>query len=378
LETAGSSRANGHASTDAPAKAATIRDVAELARVSVASVSRVLNDSGPITETTRQRVLEAMASLRYVPHVGARSLSTSRTDTLGVILPDLFGEFFSELIRGMDLAARAHGKHLMVSSSHDDEAETLTAIRSMRGRVDGLIVLSPHVGAAALAADVAGRMPMVLMNSDAAASGRPAIVIDNHGGAVAAVAHLKAQGRRRIAHIGGPAGNMEAEARQAGYAAALDDQAPIVIQGDFSQASGHQAAMRLLASEDRPDAIFAANDMMAIGALLALQDKGVRCPEDVAVIGFDDVPIAALVRPSLTTMQVNIAEIGRRGVERLIGLTQPGPAPQDADSACEIVRPILVERQSAAANPIAGLNHGLRVGVAADSRAAQEGTNQDA
>lgn len=375
---AASSRANGHAPAAAPAKAATIRDVAELAQVSVASVSRVLNDSGPLTEATRQRVLEAMASLRYVPHVGARSLSTSRTDTIGVILPDLFGEFFSELIRGMDLAARAHGKHLMVSSSHDNEAETLTAIRAMRGRVDGLIVLSPHVGAAGLAADVAGRIPMVLMNSDAAASGRPAIVVDNHGGAIAAVQHLKGLGRRRIAHIGGPAGNMEAEARQAGYLAALGGQDPIMAEGDFSQAAGHQAAMRLLSGAARPDAIFAANDMMAIGALLALQEAGLRCPEDVAVVGFDDVPIAALVRPALTTMQVNIAEIGRRGVERLLGLTQPGRAPQETDSACEIVRPILVERQSAAANPIAGPNHERGWGVAADIRVAQEGTNQDA
>lgn len=351
------------------AKAATIRDVAERAQVSVASVSRVLNGSSAITEGTRQRVLEAVETLRYVPHVGARSLSTSRTDTIGVILPDLFGEFFSELIRGMDLAARAHGKHLIVSSSHDDAEETLTAVRSMRGRVDGMIVLSPHVRAASLAADVAGRMPVLLMNGGADEAGRPSIVIDNHGGAVAAVEHLRAKGRRRIAHIRGAAGNLEAEARLAGYVAALGGVEPIVVEGDFSQAAGHRAATRLLARDERPDAVFAANDMMAVGALLAFQEAGVRCPEDIAVVGFDDVPIAALVRPALTTLRVNIAEIGRRGVERLIGLVRAGPLAEVADGACEIVRPILVERQSTATASTVGLNHGQGRGVAATVRA---------
>ena len=110
-----------------------------------------------------------------------------------------------------------------------------------------------------------------------------------------------------------------------------------------------------MALEPRPDAVFAANDMMALGALLAFQEAGLRCPEDVAVVGFDDVPLAALVRPTLTTLRVNIAEMGRRGVERLIGLVQAGPN-ADADAACEIVRPVLVERQSTAAASTAGSN----------------------
>jgi hypothetical protein len=202
-------------------KPATIRDVAERADVSVASVSRVLNGAGPVTEATRQRVLEAVEALQYVPHSGARSLSTSKTNTVGVILPDLYGEFFSELIRGMDVAARALGYHLIVSSSHDDADEASSAIRSMRGRVDGLIVLSPHLGAANLASGLAGRMPVLLMNGGVPTDGRPSIVVDNHGGAVAAVEHLIAIGRKRIAHIAGPAGNLEAEARLAGYLEAM-------------------------------------------------------------------------------------------------------------------------------------------------------------
>lgn len=328
-------------------KPATIRDVAERADVSVASVSRVLNGAGPVTEATRQRVLEAVEALQYVPHSGARSLSTSKTNTVGVILPDLYGEFFSELIRGMDVAARALGYHLIVSSSHDDADEASSAIRSMRGRVDGLIVLSPHLGAANLASGLAGRMPVLLMNGGVPTDGRPSIVVDNHGGAVAAVEHLIAIGRRRIAHIAGPAGNLEAEARLAGYLEAMAKAGlpTMVVDGAFTKASGQAAGEKLVGRVDRPDAVFAANDNMAVGALLAFQDAGFRVPEDIAMVGFDDIPLAGLVRPGLTTLKINIAETGRNALERLVRLI--GTA---ADTACEVVRPELVVRASS--NPL--------------------------
>lgn len=330
-------------------KPATIRDVAERARVSVASVSRVLTGAGVVAEPTRLKVMEAVEALSYVPHSGARSLSTSRTDTVGVILPDLFGEFFSELIRGMDVAARAAGLHLIVSSSHDDAIDAAAAIRSMRGRVDGLIVLSPHLDASNLAANLAGRLPVLLMNGGSNEAGRPSIVVDNRGGAQAAVEHLLSLGYRRIAHIGGPVGNLEARDRQAGYVEAMQVAGcePLIVPGDFNQASGHQAMRALLAEGVRPEAVFAGNDMMAVGALLAMQEAGVRVPEDVALVGFDDVPIAALVRPALTTMRIEIAETGRRAVERLVALIAAG---SDSDpsttDACDIITPRLVVRPS--------------------------------
>lgn len=333
-------------------KPATIRDVAERAQVSVASVSRVLTGAGAVTEPTRLKVMEAVEALAYVPHSGARSLSTNRSDTVGVILPDLFGEFFSELIRGMDVAARASGLHLIVSSSHDDAFEAAAAIRSMRGRVDGLIVLSPHLEAANLTANLPGRLPVLLMNGGANDAGRPSIVVDNTGGAVAAVEHLVAQGRQRIAHIGGPAGNLEARERQSGYVQAMTaaGREPQIAAGDFTQASGHAAAMTLLNEGVRPDAVFVANDTMAVGVLLAFQEAGVRCPEDIAVVSFDDVPIASLVRPALTTLRIDIAETGRRAMNRLVGLIAATQDPEiEADPGCEIVTPHLVVRQSCGA-----------------------------
>ena len=303
---------------------ATIKDVAARAGVSVASVSRVLNDQGVVGEDTRARVREAVEALSYVPHSGARSLITRRTDTVGVILPDLFGEFFSELIRGMDRAAREKRLHLIVSSSHDDAEEASFAIKSMRGRVDGLIILSPHVD-------------------------RSSITVDNHGGAEAMTRHLLEQGRRRVAHVAGPVGNLEAEARRAGYLAAMQAAGiePVVLDGDFDQASGYRAGAAIAAMDIRPDAVFAGNDMMAVGVLLALQEAGLRCPEDVAVGGFDDVPIASLVRPALTTMKIDIAETGRRALERLVGLID---AEGDVVPDHEIVRPTLVARQSSSSN----------------------------
>lgn len=330
-------------------KPATIRDVAERAQVSVASVSRVLTGAGAVTEPTRLKVLEAVEALAYVPHSGARSLSTSRTDTVGVILPDLFGEFFSELIRGMDVAARASGLHLIVSSSHDDASEAAAAIRSMRGRVDGLIVLSPHLDASHLTQSLSGRLPVLLMNGGANDADRPSIVVDNVGGAVAAVEHLLNLGRRHIVHVGGPATNLEARERQAGYIQAMTAAGlePVVLAGDFTQPSGHVAANALLSEGVRPDAVFVANDTMAVGVLLALQEAGVRCPEDISVVGFDDVPIASLVRPALTTLRIEIAETGRRAMERLVGLIASANDPQSTpDVTCEILKPQLVVRQS--------------------------------
>lgn len=328
-------------------KAATIRDVASHASVSVASVSRVLNGAGPVTEVTRQRILQSIETLGYVPHSGARSLSTSRTDTVGVILPDLFGEFFSELIRGMDLAARAHGLHLIVSSSHGDADEASSAIRSMRGRVDGLIVLSPHLDDFGLSA-TAGQLPVILMNGGAVGD-LASIAVDNRGGAIAAVQHLCDIGRQNIVHISGPAGNLEAEARLAGYAEAVAaaGMVPLTVDGDFTQASGHQAMSGLISSGNLPDAVFVANDTMAIGALLALQEHGLRCPEDVAVVGFDDVPMASLVRPTLTTLRVDIVGIGRRALDRLNAMIRSKSAgPALGDALHETVHPTLIIRGS--------------------------------
>jgi len=295
---------------------ATIRDVASAADVSVATVSRVLNGIEKVAEPTRSRVLAAATALGYVPHSGARSLSMRRTDTIGVILPDLHGEFFSELIRGIDAATRARGLHLLLSHSHGDPDEAATVLRAMRGRVDALVVMSPYADEAMLSASISGATPLVLLGSGGAGR-HPRLAIDNRGGALAMTQHLLESGYRRIAFIAGPKDNIEAAQRLEGYRAGMATRSGSeerILAGDFGEESG-AAAGRVAIAEGLPDAVFAANDMMAIGCLQAFREANIDVPGDVALAGFDDIPVARFLDPPLTTVGVPIAEIGRHAVE---------------------------------------------------------------
>lgn len=299
---------------------ATIKDVARLAGVSVATVSRALNGAENVLPDTRQRILDAARELRYAPSGAARSLITRKTDTIGALLPDLHGEFFSELIRGIDQAARARGLHLLLSSSHDDATEAAAALRAMNGRVDGLVVMSPHADDDFLAQHLPPNLPAVLLNSGARRPSQRVFAVDNFGGAREMTEHLVRSGRRRIAFLGGPQANFEARERERGYRAGLGRSAkPWVLDGDFSEAGGQRAAAQLLAlpAAERPDAVFAANDIMAIGLLGALLADGVRVPEDIALAGFDDIPVARYVSPALTTMHVPIAALGSQALDAL-------------------------------------------------------------
>jgi LacI family transcriptional regulator len=300
---------------------ATIRDVARRAQVSVASVSRVLNRQDNVSKETRDRVDEAVRELGYVPHAGARSLSLARTNAIGVVLPDFQGEFLSEIVRGMDRVASRRGYMLLLSNVHAGNEHSANAMRAMRGRVDGLIVLAPHLSEHELVEALPAGTPAVLINTRDPVGGHPAVRIDNPAGARAVAEHLVALGRKRIVHIAGAAGNVEAQERADAFRTALDAQDGVsieLVQGDFSEESGEAAIEALLRSGQKFDAVFAANDMMAIGALQALRQAGVRVPEDVAVVGFDDIPLARHM--GLTTVRVRIAELGERALDRLLSM----------------------------------------------------------
>ena len=324
----------------------TIKDVARVAKVSVATVSRALNGHDNVAEAVRSRVLAVAHELRYSPHHAARSLSSRRTHTIGVVLPDLYGEFFSELMRGIDLVARDRGLHLLVSSYHGHPEEQASALRAMRGRVDGLLVMSPHVGNIDFLSENLAALPAVLINSQPIESEHVAFGIDSYGGARTMMEHLLAAGHRRIAFIAGPPNNFDAFERLRGYRDALLDAdataTPWVLPGDFSEASGHRAGQMLLEGEPLPDAVFAANDMMALGCLFALSQGGVRLPDRIALAGFDDIPIARYVVPSLTTMRVDIPELGAHAMRLLLDL-------QNGDNVSERLAPMvpaLIVRES--------------------------------
>jgi LacI family transcriptional regulator len=302
---------------------ATIKDVAQAAGVSVATVSRVYNDFELVREQTALRVQEAANRLGYVPHGGARSLSTNRTHTLGAILPDLYGEFFSEVIRGIDQTAQRNGFHLLISSSHEGRPAVEAALRSMRGRVDGLIVMWPEMDADTAVRNLPAGFPMVLVSAPVGPGAFDVITIANYDGARAMVQHLLGLGHRHIAIIKGAEGNYDAAERLRGYRAALVEAgvAPspaLEAAGDFNESSGFRATHELLAGSPVPTAIFAANDSMAIGALSALREAKRRVPDDVAVAGFDDIPLARFLDPPLSSVHVDISALGERATLRLL------------------------------------------------------------
>lgn len=301
----------------------TIKQVARQAGVSVATVSRVLNDKGPVAEETRRRIREVVERLRYVPHGAARSLITNKTNTIGVLLPDIYGEFFSEIIRGIDLAARGRGYHLLVSSSHGDKSEIEAVLRATRGRVDGLIVMSPDVDVQTLQANLPGTLPIVMLNCRGDGASFDSITVDNYTGAFEMVRHLAELGHRRIALVKGPSNNYDARERLRGYrdavrALSIERSRDLEIEGDFTEEAGHRAGQRIAAIKPRPTAIFATNDSMAIGVLSALHEAGLVVPREIAVAGFDDIPISRFVSPSLSSVHVTIPELGGRAIERLI------------------------------------------------------------
>jgi len=307
---------------------ATIRDVARRAEVSVASVSRVLNGFDKVSADVRTRVAEAIAALGYVPHAAARSLSIARTHMVGVVLPDLHGEFFSEIVRGMESVASERGYLLLLSSLHKDSGLGFSALRALRGRVDAAVLMAPHLSREELAATLPPGVPVVLLNTHDESHGHLSLTVDNASGARAVAEHLLELGRRRFIHIAGPVGNADAAERAEAFAAALaaQDEALLeTVQGDFSEESGEAAVAALLGAGHRFDAIFAANDNMALGALQALRAAGLATPRDVAVVGFDDIPLSRHL--GLTTVRVRIADLGRRALTALIDGIEHGAIP---------------------------------------------------
>lgn len=326
---------------------ATIRDVARRAMVSVASVSRALNGLDNVSDETRAKVAKAAKALGYVPHAGARSLSLARTNAIGVVLPALHGEFFSEIVRGMDQVASARDYFLLLSNMHPDAKSSTAVLGALRGRVDGLLLMAPHVHDQELVDALPSGLPTLLINTRAPSAERAGIHLDNAAGAKAVADHLLALGRRRIVHICGPTGNIDAQERAAAFRNALagKDVLVEVMLGDFYEESGARAVETLLSRGIDFDAIFAANDNMAIGAVEALRKAGLSVPRDVAVAGFDDIPLAKHL--GLTTVRVRIAELGERALERMLAIL--GGTDKGGD---ELHKPELVVR--ATTNPATG------------------------
>jgi DNA-binding LacI/PurR family transcriptional regulator len=310
----------------------TIYDVAERAGVSIATVSRVLNGSPKATAETRDVVLRAVRELGYRPNAAARSLAGRSTETLALVFPEISSPFFAEIIRGAEIEARQHGYHLLIYGIPEvGEADALLPVLS--SRVDGLI-LGGHCDDAFVQSLDRQGVPFVLLGRGVEGYAVSAIQADSYHGVYEAIIHLIDHGYRRIAFIGGPEGFQQSLVRLQAYRQALSDcgwpaEPGWVIHSDFSEAGGHTTTAELLALPQPPRAIFAANDQMAIGAIDAVRAAGLQVPEDVAVVGFDDIPVAAYVYPALTTVRRQIYESGVLAVQLLLQrIDDPEKAPE--------------------------------------------------
>ncbi len=301
----------------------TIRDVAQRAEVSISTVSRVLNNSASVDEAKRARVEAAALELGYRPNPAALSLLGQSTGGIGVLLPYIAGDFFSEFLQAIDRATSESGHYLMVSSSHRNLKEFRAVIHGMNRRVDGLIVMSTDVPAETVCEWLPADLPVLFVNTEVADGEIEAINFDNRGGAYRLTEHLVAQGHRRIAFLEGPPHSFDGLARLDGFRSALRDHGiepdpSLELAGDFTMESGLAAVPALLALDPRPTALFAGNDLSAYGVLSGLREAGLDVPADLALAGFDDVPLTRFTSPTLTTVRAPVREMGQQAIERLL------------------------------------------------------------
>ena len=325
----------------------TLEAVAALAGVSRATVSRVVNGAANVKPDIRTAVMRAVEELGYIPNSAARSLVTRRTDSIALVVSEppsrVFSDdpFFSAVIRAVSQELEAADRQviLMLASSAAGHSRVERYVAG--GHVDGVILLSMHGADPLPAALSRSRVPMISHGRPVPSLPVPYCDCDNRGGARAAVEHLIGRGRRRVATIAGPPDMTAAQDRLAGYHRALADSdlQPIVATGEFTRESGANAMRRLLADDPGIDAVFAASDLMAIGALGALRSAGRRVPDDVAVAGFDDIELARFSEPPLTTVRQPVAEVAACIVQMLLS-----PAPP---AAPVILPPALVIRETA-------------------------------
>jgi LacI family transcriptional regulator len=315
-----------------PLSPVTVIDVAREAGVSPSTVSRILNGSARVTAEKKASVERAIGALGFMPNLFARSLKSGRTMTIGLLTQDVESQFFGSAVRGIEAGLAGTGFAAIVASGHWDAGEEAARVRLlMARRIDGLVILGGHLGDEDII-EFARHQPIVVTGKKLTAHNLRSFAFDQETGGYLATRHLLALGHRRIAHIAGPSDQFDATQRRAGYERALREASvpldpALLAQGDFHEASGMLAMERLLENARPLTAVFAANDQMALGARMALYRRGVRVPEEVSIVGVDDIPAAAYSTPPLTTIRQPIYEIGLAAASALLTMIgHPRPA----------------------------------------------------
>jgi LacI family transcriptional regulator len=330
----------------------TIREVARQAKVSVGTVSNVLADSASVRAELRRRVEEAMRGLDYHPNQIARSLKTRQTKTLGMVISDITNPFFPQVVRGAEDAAIDSGYLLITLNTDDNPERERRALSMLRAqKVDGLLLT-----VAATREDMkhveqfrASGLHIVCIDRKVPNIPLDFVCSDNTRGARMCMQHLLSRGHRRIGYLSGSAGLFTAETRLDGFRQALEDAGigvdpRLVRHGDFRLESGYRLAKEMLLEHEPPTALFASNAMMGFGALKAINELGLRCPEDVALAMFDDVPFGDVIQPRLTVVAQPAYEIGRVGAELLIARLEGRET--STEPVCRMLAPELLVRES--------------------------------
>ncbi|MGC5615113.1 LacI family DNA-binding transcriptional regulator [Georgenia sp. Z1491] len=300
-----------------------IREVARAAHVSVTTASRALNGTGRVAETTRDRVRSVADELGYRPNELARQLKRGKSSSLGIVVPDITNPFFSELAQGVQEAAARYDAVLLLTATGADPSRTAEAIAQMRARhVAGVVLVEDRLDDDRLVRALDG-MRFVALDRELDPTRATSVTSDHRSGGRMAVQHLVDLGHRRIAHVAGRPEIAVARERSVGYheglaAAGVDTDPALVVEADFEEEAGYRGTLQLLDRGTDLTAVFAVNDLAAIGAVRALDERGLSVPRDVSVVGFDDIHLASYVRPGLTTIHQQIDELGRQAAELLL------------------------------------------------------------
>lgn len=285
------------------------------------TVSRTVNGSGPVSEAVRKRVLEAIDELGYVPSRVARGLRSNRTHTIALIVTDVTNPFFTTIARGVEDAASDRDHLLLLCNSDESEAEELRYLEMLAGQgVDGVLFVPARTGRAARDLAIRRRLPLVILDRRVDSEEHSVVRCDSRAGAADMARYLLEQGHRDIALLAGPEGVPTSDDRVDGFRAAMANTGArvSVLHGQFCSAWGQEGVDRSLTIDPRPTALFALNNFVTIGALQALWQRGMRVPEDISLVGFDDLPPAMVSQPFLTVISQPAYEMGRRAVDLLL------------------------------------------------------------
>ncbi len=328
----------------------TMRDVARHAGVSIATVSHVINETRPVSDELRRRVLRSMEALGYQPNAIARALRNKHSNTLGLIVPDSRNPFFAELAQGIEEVSLEHGYSLILCDSNNDLGQVLVHTKHLSAKqVDGIIFTTGGDDFEDVVSLVAKETAVLVLDMDAGRFPADAILFDNFEGGRLATQHLLGLGHRRIGCIIGPSRQSLRRERETGYrhalrAAGIAPDEALIREGNFQPASGYRHALELLRQPEPPTAIFACNDLMAMGVLRAARERGLNVPADLSVIGFDDIYLAAYTTPTLSTIRLPKHEMGRRAAQMLLARIQDPARPVER----HIVELELIVRESTA------------------------------